>query len=82
MKPLEKQENDMDTCTAADSSTPRFELRFQPLSNFGRGFAFPCDAAGQVPLNDLTDRLRDNYLYARAVVGHELSWPVVNRLDS
>ena len=82
MKAFEKQENDMDTCTAADSALPRFELRFQPLSNFGRGFAFPCDATGQVPLNDLGDRLRDNYLYARAVVGHELSWPVVNRLDS
>ena len=72
----------MDTCTAASMSTPRFELRFQPLSTFGRGFAFPCNALGQVPLNDLSDRLRDNYLYARAVVGNELSWPVVNRLDS
>ena len=72
----------MDTCTAAGSSTPRFELRFQPLSNVGRGFAFPCDSLGQVPLNDLSDRLRDNYLYARAVVGNELSWPVINRLDS
>ena len=52
------------------------------VSTFGRGFAFPCDALGQVPLNDLSDRLRDNYLYARAVVGNELSWPVINRLDS
>ena len=72
----------MDTCPSSASSAPRFELRFQPLSHFGRGFAFPCDALGQVPLNELGDRLRDNYLYARAVVGHELSWPVVNRLDS
>jgi len=38
--------------------------------------------AKKVPLNDLSDRLRDNYLYARAVVGNELSWPVINRLDS
>jgi hypothetical protein len=70
----------MDSSTAAASSAPRFELRFQPLSHFGRGFAFPCDERGEVPLNDLSDRLRDNYLYARAVVGAELSWPVVNRL--
>jgi len=82
MKPLESLENLMDTCTASSMPTPRFELRFQPLSTFGRGFAFPCDALGKVPLNDLSDRLRDNYLYARAVVGNELSWPVINRLDS
>jgi hypothetical protein len=80
MKSLALQENLMDTSTAAASSAPRFELRFQPLSHFGRGFAFPCDERGEVPLNDLSDRLRDNYLYARAVVGAELSWPVVNRL--
>ena len=59
-----------------------FELRFQSLSSHGRGFVFPCDAQGQVPLNDLSDRLRDNYFYARAVVGNELGWPVVTRLPA
>ena len=59
-----------------------FELRFEPLRHASRGFAFPCDASGQVPLNDMSERLRDNYFYARAVVGNELSWPVVRALNA
>ncbi len=52
-------------------------LRFQSLFDSGRGFAFPCDPAGHVDLNRLSDRERDNYLYARAVVGRELATPAV-----
>jgi hypothetical protein len=59
------------------SSPSAFELRFRSLSLSEPGFAFPCDADGHVPIDDLSDRLRNNYFYARAVVGSELSWPVV-----
>ncbi len=59
-----------------------YELRFDSLRHAGRGYAFPCDAEGQVALGELSERLRDNYFYARAVVGNELSWPVVRELDS
>ena len=54
-----------------------FELRFQSLFDSGRGYAFPCDCAGCVDLDGLTDRARNNYLYARAMVGRELSVPRV-----
>jgi hypothetical protein len=54
-----------------------YELRFTSLSNERRAFAFPCDQAGKVDLDELTDRSRANYLYARAVVGKELSAPIV-----
>jgi len=60
-----------------DSTHSNFELRFQSLFDSGRGFAFPCDAAGLVDLNQLTDRARNNYLYARAMVGRELAFPAV-----
>ncbi len=60
-----------------DSTLTDFELRFQSLFDSGRGFAFPCDPAGHVDLNRLSDRERDNYLYARAVVGRELATPAV-----
>lgn len=70
--------------TGQSSSNPQygFELRFEPLRHAGRGYVFPCDANGQVPLGTMSERLRDNYFYARAVVGNELSWPVVRALDS
>ena len=60
-----------------DSSLTRFELRFQSLFDSGRGYAFPCDPKGQVDLDQLSDRARNNYLYARAMVGRELSVPAV-----
>jgi hypothetical protein len=56
----------------------RYELRFNGLFNRGRGFAFPCDAQGHVDIDKLTDRSRDSYLYARSVVGVELSAPNVS----
>lgn len=54
-----------------------YELRFQSLFDSGRGFAFPCDPKGQVDLDKLSDRARNNYLYARAMVGRELACPDV-----
>ena len=60
-----------------DTTPQRFELRFQSLAESGRGFAFPCDRKGQVDLNQLSDRARNNYLYARAMVGRELTVPAV-----
>ncbi len=60
-----------------DSSQPQFELRFQSLFDSGRGYAFPCDPTGQVDLDGLSDRARNNYLYARAMVGRELTVPAL-----
>jgi len=54
-----------------------YELRFASLYQSGRGFAFPCDAKGQVAMDSLSERARANYLFARAVVGRELDTPVV-----
>ena len=31
-----------------------YELRFQSLFNEGRGYAFPCDAAGHVDMDSLS----------------------------
>ena len=51
-------------------------MRFQSLFS-NRGFVFPCDSDGRVAIDELCDRRRDNYFYARAMVGRELSTPVV-----
>jgi len=55
----------------------RYELRFQSLSNAGRGYAFPCDADGNVDIDALSDKARMNYLHARTMVGRDLSCPAV-----
>lgn len=62
-----------------ESATGAYELRFQNLFDHGRGFAFPCDPAGRVDMDQLSDRARLNYLYARAMVGRELAAPAVRR---
>ncbi len=53
-----------------------YESRFQSLFA-GRAYAFPCDVAGRVDMDALSDTARENYLYARAVVGREFSIPAV-----
>ena len=58
-----------------------YEIRFQSLFKEGRALAFPCDAEGHVVLDSLSDRARDNYLYARAVVGREYAFPCVRLSD-
>ena len=57
-----------------------FELCFRSLFNHGRGFSFPCDPNGSVNLDGLPERARNNYFYARAMVGRELSVPEVERV--
>ena len=56
---------------------PQFELRFDSLFVSGRGYAFPCDPKGQVDLDRMSEKARNNYFYARAMVGRELSVPAV-----
>lgn len=60
-----------------DPTQPQFELRFQSLFDSGRGYAFPCDPTGHVDLDSLSERARNNYLYARAMVGRELAVPAL-----
>jgi len=55
----------------------RYELRFTSLSTKRCEYAFPCDKAGLVDIDALTDRSRTDYFYARTMVGKELSAPVV-----
>ena len=53
------------------------QLCFRSLFHSGRGYAFPCDQAGQVDLDRMSETARNNYFYARAMVGRELSPPAV-----
>jgi hypothetical protein len=64
-----------------ESNTAAFRLCFRSLFDLGRGYAFPCDGAGRVDLDHLSERARNNYLYARAMVGRELAHPAVEAAD-
>lgn len=63
------------------SQAPQYELRFQSLFHSGRALTFPCNAQGDVLMDDLSSRALENYLFARAVVGHEYANPVVLACD-
>lgn len=60
-----------------ESRSDAYQLCFRSLFHSGRGYAFPCDPAGQVDLDTMSERARNNYFYARAMVGRELSAPAV-----
>lgn len=60
-------------------SSAGFLLCFRSLFQSGRGYAFPCDGAGRVNLDQLSETARANYLYARAMVGREVAAPSVER---
>jgi hypothetical protein len=60
-----------------DAVIMQYELRFLPLAGTGAGYAFPCDAAGHVDLDALSDQARTNYLFARGLVGRILAAPAV-----
>ncbi|WP_310733890.1 hypothetical protein [Methylibium petroleiphilum] len=47
------------------------------MFNEGRGLAFPCGEDGQIDLDSLSDKARNSYLGARALIGREYAYPVV-----
>lgn len=57
--------------------TGDYELHFRSLFDEGRAYVFPCDATGLVDMDALSERARENYLYARTVIGREFSVPAV-----
>lgn len=60
-------------------SSNAFQLCFRSLFHSGRGYAFPCDPQGQVDLDGMSEKARNNYFYCRAMVGRELTAPAVER---
>jgi hypothetical protein len=56
---------------------PGYELHFESLDHPGRAFTFPCDARGQVDMDQLETAMLHHYLFARAVTGKIFRWPAV-----
>jgi hypothetical protein len=51
-----------------------YELRFHALFADRCSYSFPCDAMGHVDMDSLGERALNNYPYARAMMGMEVSW--------
>lgn len=51
-------------------------LHFEPLGP-GAGLDIPCDARGDVRLDALRDELRNEYFFARTLVGRVFSRPTI-----
>ena len=58
-----------------------YQLRFSALGDGHRSLAFPCDARGQVDIDSLSDKARNDYFFARALVGGEFARPCVQLND-
>lgn len=67
---------------AVSFSRLQFQLCFRSLFQSGRGFAFPCDPQGHVDMDRLSEAARNNYFFARAMVGRELTTPSVERIPA
>ena len=53
------------------------ELLFGSLYAHGPGIVVPCDETGNVDIDSLTQRMRNTYFGARAMIGREYSYPIV-----
>lgn len=55
---------------------------FASLFHPGRALSFPCDRRGDVQLDGLSERARNNYFLARTTVGRDYSVPIVVAIEN
>ena len=65
---------------ALNASEPGLALRFVPRGRDRRCLTFPCNAAGHVEMDRLSERERIDYLFARALRGRDYSLDMVDAL--
>jgi len=57
------------------------ELRFLPRFADKRCLVFPCNTAGHVEIDKLSEHERIDYLFARALRSRDYSFEIVTALD-
>ncbi len=58
---------------------PTHLLHFEPLTYQGAGLDIPCDGQGRVGLDALGDKLRNDYFFARALIGCLFARPTIKQ---
>lgn len=64
-------------CTPAAVPQPTHLLHFEPLTAGDAGLDIPCDPCGRVWLDALGDKLRNDYFFARTLIGRLFARPTV-----
>jgi hypothetical protein len=64
-----------------ERSPSKFQLCFRPIFQSGRNFVFPCDRQGNVDLDGMSETTRNNYLFARAMIGRDLAAPAIEAAE-
>ena len=65
------------SATQISSQQRGFEVRFESLFRSGCGLSFPCDERGQVDIDALGEKGRNDYFLARAMQGRDYATPRV-----
>jgi hypothetical protein len=71
----------MNAMTSGSSSSHCYQLRFRSLRRADWAVAFPCDAGGRVDIDALSEQARNDYFFARTVIGREFGAPQVTLDD-
>jgi hypothetical protein len=58
---------------------PTHLLHFEPLSAGEAGLDIPCDPHGRVGLDALGEKLRNDYFFARTLIGRLFAAPTVRK---
>lgn len=66
--------------TATCAQGPGYEVRFDSLAGKDGEFAFPCNAQGCVDIDQLSEKARRNYYFARSLIGRDFARPSVRRV--
>lgn len=61
----------------ANGDRAAFQLRFRSFVGEASEFTCPCDAAGHVVMDEMSERARTGYLFARAMVGRLYAPPEI-----
>lgn len=61
---------------------PTHLLHFEPLTAGDAGLDIPCDPNGRVGLDALGDKLRNDYFFARTLIGRLFAAPTVRHVPA
>lgn len=74
--------NDVDRACRVPKAEATHLLHFEPLSGGDAGLDIPCDPHGRVGLDALGEKLRNDYFFARTLIGRLFAAPTVRRLPA
>jgi hypothetical protein len=57
-------------------------LHFEPLTAGDAGLDIPCDPHGRVGLDALGEKLRNDYFFARTLIGRLFAAPIVRNVPT